>query len=105
VANAASVAYPELGAAVPFYGRQADPADVEKIRTPLLFHFAEQDERVNETWPAYEAALKAAGKPYEAYIYPGTHHGFHNDSTPRYDEPAAELAWQRTIAWFQRHLN
>ncbi len=105
VANAASVAYPELGAAVPFYGRQADPADVEKIRAPLLFHFAEQDERVNETWPAYEAALKAAGKPYEAYIYPGTHHGFHNDSTPRYDEPAAELAWQRTIAWFQRHLN
>lgn len=104
VANAAAVAYPELAAAVPFYGRQANPADVEKIQAPLLFQFAEHDERVNETWPAYEAALKAAGKHYEAYIYLGTQHGFHNDSTPRYDEQAAELAWQRTIAWFQRYL-
>jgi len=105
VANAAAVAYPELAAAVPFYGRQANPADVEKIQAPLLFQFAEHDERVNETWPAYEAALKTAGKHYEAYIYPGTQHGFHNDSTPRYDEQAAELAWQRTIAWFQRYLS
>ena len=105
VANAAAVAYPELAAAVPFYGRQANPADVEKIQAPLLFQFAEHDERVNETWPAYEAALKAAGKHYEAYIYPGTQHGFHSDSTPRYDEQAAELAWPRTITWFQRYLS
>ena len=104
VANAAAVAYPELGGAVPFYGRQPDPADVPKIKAPLLLHFAELDERVNEGWPAYEAALKAAGTPYEAHIYPGANHGFHNDSTPRYDEAAAKLAWDRTIAFFHRVL-
>src|SRR5690606_7214760 len=80
VANAAAVAYPELAAAVPFYGRQADPADVARIKAPLLLHFAETDPNVNGTWPAYEQALKAAGKTYEAHIYPGTNHGFHNDS-------------------------
>jgi carboxymethylenebutenolidase len=104
VANAAAVAYPELAAAVPFYGRQASPADVVKIRAPLLFHFAETDPNVNATWPDYEAALKEHGKTYEAHVYPGTHHGFHNDSTPRYDEAAAKLAWQRTLDWFRRHL-
>ncbi|MGN0863305.1 MAG: dienelactone hydrolase family protein, partial [Stenotrophomonas koreensis] len=104
VSNAAAVAYPELAAAVPFYGRQADPADVPKIQAPLLLHFAQTDDRVNATWPAYEAALKANGKVYEAHIYPGTHHGFHNDSTPRYDEAAAKLAWERTLAWFARYL-
>lgn len=104
VSNAAAVAYPELAAAVPFYGRQADPADVGKIKAPLLLHFAQTDERVNATWPAYEAALKANGKVYEAHIYPGTNHGFHNDSTPRYDEAAAKLAWERTLAWFARYL-
>lgn len=104
VSNAAAVAYPELAAAVPFYGRQADPADVPKIQAPLLLHFAQTDERVNATWPAYEAALKANGKVYEAHIYPGTNHGFHNDSTPRYDEAAAKLAWERTLAWFARYL-
>ena len=104
VSNAAAVAYPELAAAVPFYGRQADPADVGKIKAPLLLHFAQTDERVNASWPAYEAALKAHGKVYEAHIYPGTHHGFHNDSTPRYDEAAAKLAWERTLAWFARYL-
>lgn len=104
VCHAAAVAYPELAAAVPFYGRQADPADVPKIKSPLLMHFAEEDPQVNATWPAYEAALKAAGTPYEAYFYPGTVHGFHNDSTPRYDEAAANLAWERTLAWFRRHL-
>lgn len=104
VCNAAAVAYPELAAAVPFYGRQADPADVPKIQAPLLLHFAQTDERVNATWPAYEAALKANGKVYEAHIYPGTNHGFHNDSTPRYDEAAAKLAWERTLAWFARYL-
>lgn len=104
VCNAAAVAYPELAAAVPFYGRQADPADVPKIQAPLLLHFAQTDDRVNATWPAYEAALKAHGKEYEAHIYPGTNHGFHNDSTPRYDEAAAKLAWERTLAWFARYL-
>lgn len=104
VSNAAAVAYPELDAAVPFYGRQARPEDVKKIKAPLLLHFAEKDDNVNATWPAYEAALKAAGKTYEAYVYPGTNHGFHNDSTPRYDEAAATLAWDRTLAWFRRYL-
>lgn len=104
VANAAAVAYPELGAAVPFYGRQADAEDVPKIQAPLLLHYGELDTRINEGWPAYEQALKAAGKTYEAYIYPGANHGFHNDSTPRYDEDAAKLAWDRTIEWFRRHL-
>lgn len=104
VCNAASVAYPELAAAVPFYGRQAKPEDVGRIRAPLLFQFAEKDDNVNATWPAYEAALKKAGKTYEAHFYPGTGHGFHNDSTPRYDEAAANLAWERTLAWFARYL-
>ena len=102
--NALAVAYPELGASVPFYGRQAPVADVPKIKVPLLFQFAEIDENVNATWPAYEAALKEAGKTYEAHVYPGTNHGFHNDSTPRYDPEAAELAWQRTLDWFARYL-
>jgi carboxymethylenebutenolidase len=104
VSNAAAVAYPELDAAVPFYGRQAKPEDVVKIKAPLLLHFAEKDDNVNATWPAYEAALKAAGKTYEAYVYPGTNHGFHNDSTPRYDEAAAALAWDRTLGWFRKYL-
>ncbi|PTE22603.1 dienelactone hydrolase [Cereibacter changlensis JA139] len=104
VANAAAVAYPELGGAVPFYGRQPNPADVSKIEAPLLIHYAEMDERVNEGWPAYEAALKEAGVDYEAHIYPGVNHGFHNDSTPRYDEAAAELAWQRTVEFFKENL-
>ncbi|WP_026870044.1 YghX family hydrolase [Inquilinus limosus] len=104
VANAAAVAYPELAAAVPFYGRQAKPEDVPRIKAPLLLHYAETDPNINAGWPAYEAALKAANKTYEAYIYPGTSHGFHNDSTPRYDEAAAKLAWDRTIGWFKRYL-
>ena len=104
VANAAAVAYPELGAAVPFYGRQAKAEDVPRIKAPILLHYGELDTRVNEGWPAYEAALKANGKTYEAYIYPGANHGFHNDSTPRYDKEAADLAWQRTIDWFKKYL-
>lgn len=104
VANAAAVAYPELGGAVPFYGRQAAAADVPKIKCPLLIHYAELDERVNAGWPEYEAALKAAGTRYEAHIYPGVNHGFHNDSTPRYDEAAAKLAWDRTLAFFTANL-
>ncbi|MDN0112219.1 YghX family hydrolase [Yersinia mollaretii] len=105
VANAAAVAYPELAAAVPFYGRQPKPEDVPRIKAPLLLHYAELDTNINAGWPAYEAALKAAGTRYEAYIYPGVNHGFHNDSTPRYDKAAADLAWERTIAWFQRYLS
>lgn len=104
VANAAAVAFPELGAAVPFYGRQAKAEDVPKIKAPILLHYGELDTRINEGWPAYEAALKANGKTYEAYIYPGANHGFHNDTTPRYDKAAAELAWQRTIDWFKKYL-
>ncbi|MEB2869319.1 YghX family hydrolase [Pseudomonas rhizosphaerae] len=105
VSNAAAVAYPELACAVPFYGRQADAKDVAKIKAPLLLHFGELDTRINEGWPAYEAALKAAGKTYEAYIYPGANHGFHNDSTPRYDKAAADLAWDRTLGWFEKYLS
>ena len=104
VANAAAVAYPELAAAVPFYGMQPRPEDVPRIRAPLLLHYAGLDTRVNAGWPAYKAALKANGKTYEAHVYPGMNHGFHNDSTPRYDRDAAELAWGRSIAWFKRWL-
>lgn len=104
VSNAAAVAYPELAAAVPFYGRQPSAESVKSIKAPLLIHYAELDTGVNEGWPAYEAALKANEKKYEAYIYPATNHGFHNDSTPRYDEAAATLAWDRTIDWFRRYL-
>ncbi|OYU39995.1 MAG: dienelactone hydrolase [Pseudorhodobacter sp. PARRP1] len=104
VSNAAAVAYPELGGAVPFYGMQPKSEDVAKIKCPLLLHYGELDTRVNEGWPAYEAALKAAGTRYEAFIYPGVNHGFHNDSTPRYDKAAAELAWERTVAFFRANL-
>ena len=104
VANAAAVAYPELGAAVSFYGRQPDAGDVSRIKAPVMVHLAELDTRINEGWPAYEQALKANNVTYQGYIYPGVNHGFHNDSTPRYDEAAANLAWDRTIEWFRRHL-
>jgi len=104
VVNALAVAYPEMAAGVPFYGRQASVEDVPKIEAPLLYQFAELDERVNATWPEVEAALKANNKTFEAYIYEGANHGFHNDSTPRYDEEKAKLAWDRTIDWFNRYL-
>ncbi|SDV50807.1 YghX family hydrolase [Chitinasiproducens palmae] len=104
VANAAAVAYPELSAAVPFYGRQPRADEVSRIRAPLLLHYAALDTPITSGWPAYEAALKASGKTYEAHIYPGVNHGFHNDSTPRYDEAAAKLAWDRTLVWFRRYL-
>ena len=104
VCNALAVAYPELGASVPFYGRQASVDDVPRIQAPLLLQYAGLDERINEGWPAYEAALKANGKTYTAHIYEGVNHGFHNDSTPRYDEETAELAWSRTIEFFNQHL-
>ncbi len=104
VCNAMAVAYPDLAASVPFYGRQAAAEDVPRIEAPLLLHYAGLDERVNAGWPDYEAALQANGKAYTAHIYPGVNHGFHNDSTPRYDEAAATLAWERTIAFFREHL-
>src|SRR5690606_32046289 len=104
VSNMMAVRIPDLGAAVPFYGGQPDTKEVQEIQAPLLLHFAALDTRVNEGWPAYEAALKEHGKVYEAYIYPDTHHGFHNDTTGRYDKAAAELAWQRTIDFFKKHL-
>ena len=105
VANAAAVAYPELGAAVSFYGRQPDAGDVSRIKAPVMVHLAELDTRINEGWPAYEQALKANKVTYQAYIYPGVNHGFHNDSTPRYDEAAATLAWDRTLSWFAKYLS
>lgn len=104
VCNALAVAYPEMAASVPFYGRHAATEDVPKIKAPLLIQLGELDQRINEGWPAYEAALKANNKTYEAHIYPNANHGFHNDSTPRYDEAQAELAWDRTIAWFNTYL-
>lgn len=104
VCNALAVAYPELSASVPFYGRHAKAEDVPRIQAPLLLHFGELDKRINEGWPAYEAALKAHNKDYEAHIYPAANHGFHNDTTPRYDQEAAELAWSRTIDFFKEHL-
>lgn len=104
VCNAAAVAIPELAAAVPFYGRQAAAEDVPKITAPLMLHFAGLDERINAGWPDYEAALKANGKEYQAFIYDGVNHGFHNDTTPRYDKAAAELAWGRTLDFFKAKL-
>ncbi len=95
---------PELNAAVPFYGNQPPVEDAAKVKTPLLIHFAAVDERINASWPAYEAALKAAGANYTAYQYPGTQHGFNNDTTPRYDAAAAKLAWERTVAFFNQQL-
>ena len=94
----------ELAAAVPFYGGQIPAAEAAKIKAPLLLHYASLDTRVNAGWPAYEEALKAAGVSYTVHFYEGANHGFHNDTTPRYDEAAAKLAWQRTLEFFERHL-
>lgn len=104
ISNLMAVRIPDLAAAVPFYGGQPVVEDVPKIKAPLLLHYAELDTRVNEGWPAYEAALKANNKEYTAYIYPKANHGFHNDTTPRYDKAAAELAWKRTIDFFEEKL-
>jgi carboxymethylenebutenolidase len=104
VVNAIAVAYPELAAGVPFYGRQPKPDDVSKIQAPLLLQYAELDERINAGWPAYEEALKANGKNFTAHMYPGVNHGFHNDTTPRFDQETARLAEDRTIAFFKENL-
>jgi carboxymethylenebutenolidase len=94
----------DLQAAVPYYGAAAETAGVPSIKAPLLVQYAENDERINAMWPAFEAALKAASVPYQVYMYPGTQHGFHNNSTPRYQEAAAKLSWERTIAHFRKHV-
>jgi carboxymethylenebutenolidase len=99
-----AVRLPGLAAAVPFYGSQPDPADVPRIQAPLLIHYAGLDERINAGWPEFEQALQAAGKEYTMHMYPNVNHGFHNDTTPRYDEGAARLAQERTIAFFNEHL-
>ena len=104
IVNFLATRLPDLGAAVPFYGAAPASEAVPNIRAPLLIHYAENDERPNARWPAYEAALKAGGHRYEMHMYPGTLHGFNNDTTPRYDVAAATLAWQRTIEFFNATL-
>ena len=104
IVNMLATRVPELLAGVPFYGGPAPAEDVGKIKASLLLQFAENDERVNAGWTTYEPLLKAAKVPYEAHVYPGTQHGFNNDTTPRYDEKAAALAWERTMAFFAKHL-
>jgi len=99
-----AVRVPELSASVPFYGGQPAAEDVPKIKAPLLLHYGALDTRVNEGWPAYEAALKENKKEFQAYVYEGANHGFHNDTTPRYDKAAAELAWKRTVDFFAEKL-
>jgi carboxymethylenebutenolidase len=102
--NSLAVRLPDLGAGVPFYGGQPTAEDAAKIKAPLLLHYAGLDARITGAWPAYEQALKANHVTYTAYIYEGVNHGFHNDTTPRYDEAAAKLAWQRTIDFFNKYL-
>lgn len=104
IANMMAVRMADLSAAVPFYGGQPPAEDVPKIKAPLLLHYAELDTRVNEGWPAYEAALKENKKEYTAHMYPNVNHGFYNDTTPRYDKAAAELAWKRTLDFFNKKL-
>ncbi|MCR9265807.1 MAG: dienelactone hydrolase family protein [Flavobacteriaceae bacterium] len=104
ISNMMAVKVPDLAAAVPFYGGQPDDADVEKINAPLLIHYAELDQRVNEGWPDYEAKLKELGKDYKTHFYPEVNHGFHNNTTPRFDQAAADLAWERTMAFFKEKL-
>ncbi len=104
ISNYLATRMPDLAAAVPYYGRQVPASEVPKIKAPLMLQFASDDENVNKTWPAYEAALKEHGIRYTAHVYPNTLHGFHNDTTPRYDEAAAKLSWQRTLDFFNQHL-
>ena len=104
VVNHVAWARPDLSAGVPFYGTPPSADDAAKIKAAMLIHHGEMDTRLAATWPAYDAALTAAGVKHEGYIYPGAQHGFHNDTTPRYDEAAAKLAWSRTLEWFNKYL-
>ncbi len=104
VCNALAVTFPEMACSVPYYGRQAAAEDVPSIQAPLLLQYGGLDERINAGWPDFQAALDANGKTYEAHIYEGANHGFHNDSTPRFDEAAAKLSWDRTLGWFDTYL-
>jgi len=104
VVNAMAVRFPDLAGGVPYYGRQPSAADAAKIKSPLLIQYASNDEGVNAGWPAFESALKASGAKYEMHMYPGTEHGFHNDTTPRYSEAAAKLSWQRTVDFFNKNV-
>ena len=104
IVNVMATRIPDLAAAVPFYGRQPNAEDTAKIKAPLLIHYAGEDQNINAGWPAWEAALKANGVSYQMHMYAGTQHGFHNDTTPRYDEAAAKLAWSRTLAFFRDKL-
>lgn len=104
ISNMMAVKVPDLKAAVPFYGGQPESDQVPQIQAPLMLQFAELDKRVNEGWPAYEEALKKNNKEYQAFMYPEVNHGFHNDTTPRFDKDAAELAWSRTIEFFEKKL-
>jgi carboxymethylenebutenolidase len=104
IVNQMAVRFPDMAAGAPYYGAQPRPEDAAKIKAALAIHYASEDERINAGRPAYEAALKAAGVRYHAYVYPNTQHGFHNDTTPRYDEAAAKLSWERTLALFRETL-
>jgi carboxymethylenebutenolidase len=104
IAHMLATRVPDLAASVPFYGNHPEAGDAAKVKAPLQIHFAGVDERINAAWPAYEAALKAAGVAYTAHSYEGTQHGFHNDTTPRFDAAAAKLAWSRTMGFFKAHL-
>lgn len=104
VCNALAVAYPDMACSVPYYGREAAVEDVPAIEAPLQLHYAGNDDRINSGWPGYQAALEAGGKTFEAHVYPAVNHGFHNNTTPRYDDAAATLAWSRTLDWFSRHI-
>lgn len=104
ISNMMAVKVPELAAAVPFYGGQPADEEVAQINAPLLLHYAGLDERVNAGWPAYEAKLKELDKKYEAHVYPEVNHGFHNNTTPRYDKASADLAWERTVKFFKENL-
>jgi carboxymethylenebutenolidase len=104
MANFLATRVPDLAAAVPFYGNQPRAAEVANIKAPLLIHDAEKDTRIRAGWPAYETALKADGVHYQYFIYAGTEHGFNNDTTPRFDEAAAKLAWSRTVAFLHQHV-
>lgn len=104
IVNKLAVQRADLAAGVPFYGTQPSAEETASIKAPLLIHYAENDERVNAGWPAFEQALKDNKVDYQAFVYPGTQHGFHNDTTPRYDEEAAKLAWSRTLEFFDKHL-